>query len=190
MKKTMTLGLAVVAGASALPLQAQESNDTVVVVGSRTPTQISQIPGTVLVIEHEELQQQLDTGADLKSALGKLVPGLDLAPQGRTNYGQNMRGRSVQVLIDGVSMNSSRGLSRQFDAIDPFNIDHVEVISGANSLYGGGATGGIINIITRKGKAGAPTLRTQAGRSEEHTSELQSPMYLVCRLLLEKRMSE
>src|SRR5437762_6596188 len=27
----------------------------------------------------------------------------------------------------------------------------------------------------------------QAGRSEEHTSELQSPMYLVCRLLLEKK---
>src|SRR5437879_9259294 len=25
-----------------------------------------------------------------------------------------------------------------------------------------------------------------SGRSEEHTSELQSPMYLVCRLLLEK----
>src|SRR5437763_6285137 len=27
------------------------------------------------------------------------------------------------------------------------------------------------------------------GRSEEHTSELQSPMYLVCRLLLEKKRS-
>src|SRR5437879_5961203 len=27
----------------------------------------------------------------------------------------------------------------------------------------------------------------QLGRSEEHTSELQSPMYLVCRLLLEKK---
>src|SRR5437763_3432259 len=27
-------------------------------------------------------------------------------------------------------------------------------------------------------------------RSEEHTSELQSPMYLVCRLLLEKKNSE
>src|SRR5437879_10899036 len=27
----------------------------------------------------------------------------------------------------------------------------------------------------------------RAGRSEEHTSELQSPMYLVCRLLLEKK---
>src|SRR5437762_1313892 len=30
-------------------------------------------------------------------------------------------------------------------------------------------------------------LLTSGGRSEEHTSELQSPMYLVCRLLLEKK---
>src|SRR5437879_9962034 len=29
--------------------------------------------------------------------------------------------------------------------------------------------------------------REPAPRSEEHTSELQSPMYLVCRLLLEKK---
>src|SRR5437762_7485973 len=29
-----------------------------------------------------------------------------------------------------------------------------------------------------------------AARSEEHTSELQSPMYLVCRLLLEKKKKE
>src|SRR5437762_9279238 len=30
-------------------------------------------------------------------------------------------------------------------------------------------------------------LLTAFNRSEEHTSELQSPMYLVCRLLLEKK---
>src|SRR5437879_9001699 len=30
-------------------------------------------------------------------------------------------------------------------------------------------------------------MRPEATRSEEHTSELQSPMYLVCRLLLEKK---
>src|SRR3712207_7296885 len=29
--------------------------------------------------------------------------------------------------------------------------------------------------------------RTRGGRSEEHTSELQSRQYLVCRLLLEKK---
>src|SRR5208337_5627022 len=32
-----------------------------------------------------------------------------------------------------------------------------------------------------------PIARPGATRSEEHTSELQSPMYLVCRLLLEKK---
>src|SRR5437879_8977377 len=32
-----------------------------------------------------------------------------------------------------------------------------------------------------------PGRQMAAGRSEEHTSELQSPMYLVCRLLLEKK---
>src|SRR5258707_12690976 len=31
--------------------------------------------------------------------------------------------------------------------------------------------------------------RRRAGRSEEHTSELQSRQYLVCRLLLEKKRS-
>src|SRR5437879_10684483 len=31
------------------------------------------------------------------------------------------------------------------------------------------------------------TYRRRRTRSEEHTSELQSPMYLVCRLLLEKK---
>ncbi|NIC06702.1 TonB-dependent receptor [Billgrantia bachuensis] len=163
MNNRHSICVALVAGAAALPLQAQEQQETMVVVGSRTPTQISQIPGAAWLIEKEELQQQIEAGADLKTALGRLVPGLDMAPQGRTNYGQNLRGRSVQVLIDGVSMNSSRGLSRQFDSIDPFNIERIEVLSGANSLYGGGATGGIINIITRKGDVGGPDWRTEAG---------------------------
>src|SRR5437764_2949436 len=39
----------------------------------------------------------------------------------------------------------------------------------------------------RLGADHAGRRRAQRGRSEEHTSELQSPMYLVCRLLLEKK---
>src|SRR5437763_17057694 len=35
--------------------------------------------------------------------------------------------------------------------------------------------------------SGDRTPRRVDARSEEHTSELQSPMYLVCRLLLEKK---
>ncbi|KDO00728.1 TonB-dependent siderophore receptor [Pseudomonas donghuensis] len=134
-------------------------------VASRTSTSISEIPGTVWVVDQQQLREQIDSGVSLKEAIGKLVPGLDLAPEGRTNYGQNMRGRNVLVMIDGVSQNSSRGLSRQFDSISPFNVERVEVLSGASALYGGGATGGIINIVTKKGEAGAARFETRLGAS-------------------------
>src|SRR3712207_8137775 len=39
------------------------------------------------------------------------------------------------------------------------------------------------------GPALLPVARREAERSEEHTSELQSRQYLVCRLLLEKKKS-
>src|SRR5439155_17183117 len=38
-----------------------------------------------------------------------------------------------------------------------------------------------------RARARAPADRAAAGRSEEHTSELQSRGHLVCRLLLEKK---
>src|SRR5258708_10948827 len=38
--------------------------------------------------------------------------------------------------------------------------------------------------------AGAPVKNSQRERSEEHTSELQSPDHLVCRLLLEKKKKQ
>src|SRR5437762_8160042 len=41
----------------------------------------------------------------------------------------------------------------------------------------------------RSGRQLAEAGGVSAMRSEEHTSELQSPMYLVCRLLLEKKKS-
>src|SRR5437764_6424654 len=39
----------------------------------------------------------------------------------------------------------------------------------------------------RRADLGAHGAGAAPSRSEEHTSELQSPMYLVCRLLLEKK---
>ncbi|UVE16888.1 TonB-dependent receptor [Pseudomonas sp. LS44] len=137
--------------------------DRQVVIGSRAPTSISELPGTVWVIDQQQLAEQTRGGVPFKEALGQLIPGLDIGPQGRTNYGQNMRGRSALVMIDGVSLNSSRGISRQFDSIDPFNIQRIEVLSGASAVYGGGATGGIINIVTKKGAAGAAQYNTEVG---------------------------
>src|SRR3712207_7818516 len=49
------------------------------------------------------------------------------------------------------------------------------------------ATSGARNSSSRDNDAPYPRARLTVARSEEHTSELQSRQYLVCRLLLEKK---
>lgn len=120
------------------------------VASSRLALNRSELAATVQVIDSEALNAQIQMGLNLKEAIGQLVPGIDLGNQGRSSYGQNLRGRPMLVMIDGVSLNSSRGTARQLDSVDPFQIASIEVMSGASALYGGGATGGIINIITKK----------------------------------------
>src|SRR3712207_7384561 len=58
--------------------------------------------------------------------------------------------------------------------------------AGGCSTRVAGAPGRYVLAAT---PAGSPTSRLPLRRSEEHTSELQSRQYLVCRLLLEKKTS-
>ena len=132
----------------------EAKDDQMVVSASRTHRSVAEMAQTTWIIEQQEIEQQVQGGKELKEVLAQLIPGMDVSSQGRTNYGMNMRGRSMMVMVDGVRLNSSRSDSRQLDAIDPFNIERIEVISGATSLYGGGSTGGLINIVTKKGQAG------------------------------------
>lgn len=136
--------------ATALPAWAVD--DSMIVSANRTHRTVAEMAQTTWVIEGQEIEQQVQGGKEFKDVLAQLIPGIDVSSQGRTNYGMNMRGRAIVVLIDGVRLNSSRTDSRQLDSIDPFNIEHIEVISGATSLYGGGSTGGLINIVTKKGQ--------------------------------------
>src|SRR3989441_4874143 len=60
---------------------------------------------------------------------------------------------------------------------------------GYVTLAAGGAKGPIAKFLDapRLGMLRSQTGATDGDRSEEHTSELQSLAYLVCRLLLEKK---
>ncbi|MEF1211713.1 TonB-dependent receptor plug domain-containing protein, partial [Vibrio alginolyticus] len=160
MKRTFSFNLIVLAMSSGyavssiaaedLQQTSTPSDEQLVVVGSVMPKSISDIPGTVWFVGQEEIAQQYRAGKTLGDILSATIPSLDVGTGGRTNYGQNLRGRAMLVMIDGVSLQSSRPISRQLDAIDPFNIERIEVLSGATSIYGAGATGGVINIITKK----------------------------------------
>src|SRR3712207_9289063 len=55
---------------------------------------------------------------------------------------------------------------------------------GSLAVGGRGACGRAVKVLL---VAGSPDPRPERRRSEEHTSELQSRQYLVCRLLLEKK---
>ncbi|WP_367971565.1 TonB-dependent receptor [Vibrio scophthalmi] len=153
--KRSTVALAIIAASTVFPTQAQEytTEDKMVVVSSRTPKAISDIPGTVWYIDSAQIEQEYRGGKSLGEILAASIPSLDVSSGARTNYGQNLRGRKMLVMIDGVSLQSSRQISRQLDSIDPFNIDRIEVLSGATSIYGAGASGGVINIVTKKAQS-------------------------------------
>ena len=58
-------------------------------------------------------------------------------------------GSRVMLLLDGLPMMSPDRLSVQFDLIPMDNIKQIEIVKGASSvLYGTGALGGIINVVS------------------------------------------
>jgi len=137
---------------------------TIVMTATRTPKTIAEIAGTVQTISADEIAQQAGTGRKVADILAQLVPSLAPSSGTSSNYGQTMRGRNVLVMIDGVSQTGSRDVSRQLNSISPNMIDHIEVVSGATSIHGSGATGGIINIITKRADKSEPgSFQTKLG---------------------------
>src|SRR3712207_7488534 len=84
--------------------------------------------------------------------------------------------RSARGFLTGGTMFEELGFY-YVGPIDGHNLKHLlPVLKNVRDS----ATGPVlIHVVTQKGKG--------YGRSEEHTSELQSRQYLVCRLLLEKK---
>src|SRR3712207_7489543 len=83
-------------------------------------------------------------------------------------------------------------------SLDEIPIDIIERIEVYKSIiparFGCDGLGGAVNIVTKEFSTDyldasyeLGSFQTHKGRSEEHTSELQSRQYLVCRLLLEKK---
>ncbi len=122
----------------------------VVVTATRSEEAVATIPRSVTVITQQEIQQQTSLSRDLNDILGTLVPGL--APSSdRAFTAASLRGRDAVILIDGVPQNVNvRDFDRELRTLDPSIIERIEVVRGPSAIYGGGATGGIINIITRQ----------------------------------------
>ena len=137
----------------------------VTVTATRSAESIASVPGSVTVFEEQELRDQVDASNSLVDALGKLVPGLAPGSQSISTYGQTLRGRNAMVLIDGVPQSTTRNITRDLATIDPSAIERIEVVRGTTSIYGEGATGGIISITTKRPVEGGWNFTTDIGGS-------------------------
>src|SRR5437879_7496841 len=113
---------------------------------------------------------------------------IDADPQGNSTSGvgierDRIRHSLYESLIDGAALAQSRFPHVHFPYLD--------VVPATQDLVG--AELELVNLRSRETRMreALREVREDYGyviiRSEEHTSELQSPMYLVCRLLLEKK---
>ena len=148
-------------------VEAQQKETTqlapIVVTATRSAKSIADIAGTVYSIDQAEIEKQANAGGSTADIIGFLIPSLTPSSGTTSNYGMTMRGRAVQYMIDGVPQTGSRDSSRQLNSISPNSIERIEVVSGASNIYGAGATGGIINIITKKGSDDALSFESKLG---------------------------
>lgn len=149
--------------AIAAPTEIEGDEEEVVVTATRTQEARRDVPQSITTINREQLQQQFAISRDVSDALSKLVPGL-APPNERNNiFGQTLRGRNVTVLIDGIPQATTPNVFRDLQTIDPSVIERVEVLRGSTALYGDGATGGVINLITRTPAQNRLTATTDIG---------------------------
>lgn len=121
-----------------------------IVTGSRTPELLSELPASVAVINRDTILRQLKNNPELQDMLAIHVPGFGATTGSTSNTGLTLRGRSVLVMIDGVPQSTPlRNGSLGVRSIDASALERIEVVKGATSIYGNGASGGVVNYITR-----------------------------------------
>jgi len=70
--------------------------------------------------------------------------------------------RGIKVLLDGLPLNDPTGFAPDLFDVDWDAVQRIEVLRGsASALYGGGSSGGVINITTRDGSSGKPTAQAR-----------------------------
>lgn len=127
-----------------------EKIERISVSSMRASYPVSTVPATITVIDQEQLKQQLALTQDISQILGNLLPAFSPSRQKLTANGETLRGREPLYMIDGVPQSTPlRNGSRDGNTIDPAMIERIEIIRGANAIQGMGASGGIINIITK-----------------------------------------
>ena len=138
----------------------------IVVTASRMEESILKAKADMSVVGREEIEQM---HMDNVEEVLRTVPGVQFLDYGSNGLNANVSGiringsKDVIIMVDGVRINDFKGagdsgymFASLMNNMD--NIERVEVMRGsAATMYGSGAKGGVINIITRR-PVGAKTV--------------------------------
>ena len=148
---------------------------SVVVSASRSNVEADKAPQTVVIIRKEDIERQLALSTNSSDVLSSILPSYTPSRGKMNGSGETLRGRTPLILIDGVPQsNPVRPTGREAHTIDYSMVERIEIIQGPNAINGLGATGGTINIVTRRPEKGtvnqhvdvqvtAPTTDVEAG---------------------------
>ena len=127
--------------------------DPVVVIARGREQPASATPGGVASVYSQEIFSIKPAGI---SEMASQIPGAYASPDSLWGADINIRGlgrNRIVVLIDGCRVNTATDINAQLGLIDPMDIERIEVLKGpVSALYGSGVLGGVINIITKKGR--------------------------------------
>jgi outer membrane receptor for ferrienterochelin and colicins len=129
-----------------------------VVATTRTGARLEDQPTRVEVLAREEIEEKmLMTPGDIVMMLNEMggmrVQATSPSLGAASVRIQGMRGRYTRVLSDGLPLFGEVG-GLGLLQIPPMDLGQVEVVKGvASALYGAGAMGGIINLLSRRPSA-------------------------------------
>ncbi len=134
--------------------------DEIVVTASRIEQEYKNSTQNISIIGKEDIEA---SGITEVTEVLDLLPSVDILEYGSVGSTRSVHTRGASssqtiTLVDGRPINTPRDGATDFNQISLSNIERIEVLRGpASSMYGAGAVGGVINIITKNGEEGGKT---------------------------------
>lgn len=151
-KRYLVLGLIIACNLLNASDKSIKLEESVITTENSTAT-LGDIPRNITVLTGSEIQER---GAQNIAQALKMVSSVIVKEMGGTDATFDLRGQgatatsNVIVLVDGAPMNSIDLSGYKTSQIPIETIERIEVIpAGGSVLYGDGAIGGVINIITK-----------------------------------------
>ena len=149
MRLVVALAIGVVGAESAAAQESPEARDIVVVTGIGPARTSDELIANTTVLDSDDIVERLSGGlGDTLSGLPG-VASTSFGPGASRPIIRGLGAERVQVLTNGIGVIDASAASPDHAVTaDPLGVERIEILRGPAALaYGGGATGGVINVI-------------------------------------------